>query len=182
MKSGYASLFVIALALAGAQAAHAKGSSAVKSNLDIVRNSVIAQGTVAYETYTHDADTGQDWTYQRSIEVTNLVVDAPNCKLSFHYHVITNGEATADLDSWVPVNNATSISVATEAVLVGRRDAQAGHASWSSHPQPEIYDAVVNQNGTENVFSFYSLAAAQRVAAAFMNAAHACGANPVKDY
>ena len=169
-------------ALAAPAASQAQGS--LSETFDNIRAAIVSQGAVVWEGFAHDSNppAGQaaDWTYQRRIDVSNYSYDIPNCTFDFHYRVTTNGTVGTDIDAGVPLRSARIIKVATEATLVMQRDAQAGHPTWASRLQPEIYDVdVIRDDGADNAFSFYDLPTANRVARLFEHAAALCGVNPV---
>jgi hypothetical protein len=172
-------------ALAVPLAGHAQ--EGLVQTFDNIQAAIVSQGAVVWEGFVHDSapEPGQsaDWTYQRRVEISNYRYDIPNCTFSFHYRVITNGTVSTDLEAGAPLHLARIIKVAPEAQLVSQRDAQAGHPTWASRIQPEIYDVdIIRGDGVDNAFSFYDLQTASRVARAFGHAAELCGVNPALSF
>jgi hypothetical protein len=140
-----------------------------------VKRAILSQGVVAWQGSVHAGDSGENWTYTRSVETTNITLNESVCILSFHYKVITNGEVSVDIDAGIPFGEVESLEATTEAALVQRRDARAGHGSWVSTLTPQIYDIdLVRGDGTENVISFYSSDMANQAIDAIERARQLC--------
>jgi hypothetical protein len=155
--------------------------------LDRITNELIAQGPVAFEGFAHDSDPApgkvSDWTYTKRMEYTAFTNDLSDCQLNFHFKLIVNGDTSDDKDAGVPLRILTAIKVAPEVDLLKIRDAQAGHPTYSSRLQPQIYDIdLIRNNGGTNEFSFYDEEAARRVARLFELAAERCGVTSISHY
>ena len=171
------------LALATPAFSQANGGMSLQDTFDYLKTTINITGAVAWEGFPHDSLNGQDWTYTRRVALSNIRYDLPGCTFWFHYNVVTNGAVSSDVDGGVPFRDVREIKVSTEATLVTKRDAQAGHPTYSTRSQPEIYDVVASRaDGTENVFSFYDMDTANRFAKAAMHAAELCGNTPISDF
>jgi hypothetical protein len=155
--------------------------------LSQIPRALVAQGPVAFEGFAHDsnppAGTVADWTYTKRMEYTAFTNDLSDCQLNFHFKLIVNGDTSDDKDAGVPLRILTAIKVAPEVDLLKIRDAQAGHPTYSSRLQPQIYDIdLIRNNGGTNEFSFYDEEAARRVARLFELAAERCGVTSISHY
>jgi hypothetical protein len=153
----------------------AAGDLSLHDAMAAVKRAILSQGSVAWQGNVRAGDTGQTWTYTRSVETTNITLNESSCILSFHYKVITNGDVSVDIDAGIPFGEVESLEATTEAALVQRRDARSGHGSWVSTLTPEIYDIdLVRGDGTENVISFYSSDMANQAIDAIERARQLC--------
>jgi hypothetical protein len=172
--------FGAALAMLSAVSAPARAQDVeqlpLQDTLDVIKGALASQGAVAYQGNVRDTNTGQTWSYTRSITSTDISTDTDNCFLTFHYTVVTNGTTSTDVPrGGIPFKIIAAVEQDSEVAMIARRDAQAGHASWVSSFSPEVYDVVVDRtDGQQNVLSFYSLQVADRVAAAVRHAWRLC--------
>ena len=54
------------------------------------------QGRIDYSTVAHDSATGQTWSSTFNAEASNLTVDEPGCRISYHWRTVVNGKVDKD--------------------------------------------------------------------------------------
>jgi len=156
--------------------AQSDGGSSLADSMQVVMDTVTAQGPVAFTGSVTDSSNNSSWSYSRTVTITNFKPDVTACTLYFHFSEVTPGNPSQETDGWVPfgqVHDTKVESLEDETVAI---DAKAGHPTWRISMQPEIYVVSAERgDGTVNDFDFYSQDTAMRVAAAIRRATKLCG-------
>jgi hypothetical protein len=134
-------------------------------------------GPINFVVFAHDDVAGNDWTYQRKVEISNLVADSHSCIVQYHFTVTDNGTVRANLDAGIPLKAVENIIVTPEGQRLRETDTAEGHPSYSSRVEPPVFvlKTVRSNNGGLNEFYFPDEDLANRVAKAMVHAVELCG-------
>ncbi len=151
-------------------------SASLSDAMQVIANQVGAQGPINFQGSVHDGATNTNWSYTRTVSVTNFRSDPDACKLFFHFEETTSGQANTEVDGWIPFGLIQDIKVQSLEEELVTLDARAGHPQWQIVLRPEIWTVVATRgDGTTNDLDFYSRDTAMRVADAERRATRLCG-------
>lgn len=176
---------VIALALMGWATAQdvpplppLRGDAAsLKDTMKFIQDKL--PGKVNYVVYAHDNVTGADGLAKRSMEVSEVSVDADRCHIGFHWR-FDNGKNTGivERDDGVFLKSVQEITLSQWDQLIEQGNAKAGHPEVSVKVDPAVFLVRVrspHERSGEFIFNFYDEALADRVAKALQHAVDLCG-------
>jgi len=165
-----------ALSLAPALAAAQSDSATLNESMRYIASTVASFGAVSFTSTVHDSSDNHQWSYNRSVTISNVIPDPATCHITFHFTETTPGNPTVDKDAGIPFQLAREVKVMTLDEEVDQINANVGHPTWLVTTQPEIYVIhVIRTDGKTNDVDFSDLGAAQRVAAAMRRTAQLCG-------
>jgi hypothetical protein len=133
-------------------------------------------GAVNWALYIHDNDAGNDWIVKRKETVSNVVADAPACRISFHEKHEFNTQKEGEGDAWFDLKQVGDIEVMTYEQRKKEMDTAAGHTTWTYRADPPLFVLKVNRKDKlYSEFFFYREELANRVAKAMVHAVELCG-------
>jgi hypothetical protein len=139
-------------------------------------STITSFGAVSFTSTVHDSSNNQQWSYNRSVTISNVRTDPDACTIKFHFTEVTPGHPSVDKDAGIPLNLTREVRVMTLDEEVDQINADSGHPTWLVTSQPEVYVVhVIRTDGKTNDVDFNDLGGAQRVAVAIRRAAQLCG-------
>jgi hypothetical protein len=154
------------------------GKASLEPVLSSIEERLGKQGPLSFDLYVHDADTKQDWTEKRKVEVSHAQIDRVSCGFKMHWNAMVNDNAAQDVDVTVPIAQIEGIQVMTLEQNVKVVDAKEGHAARSYRTDPPVYSLMLYRSNASNVFNFYDPDAADRAATLMAQAVQLCGGAP----
>jgi hypothetical protein len=148
----------------------------LRASLNFVHDRMVSQGRVDYVANLHDTANDQSWSNTFTAEMTNVTVNAPACKISFHWKTTLDGEVKADIETSLPFKLMRKVSVVNREQEI-RTQVASDHPTWVSTVSPPVW--VVTMTGVDNdtrVVDFTNEDAAERVARAVDHIMDLCGA------
>ncbi|HEY1208820.1 MAG TPA: hypothetical protein VGE85_05595 [Terracidiphilus sp.] len=134
-------------------------------------------GKVAYVTFRQDVSDGRTATYTRTSEISNVVADQNQCRISYDRKGTGGGKTYKDENSVFSLRDVQDIVVRPWEQLETEYQAKNGYPNvivTSNNPPITVLE-VRRPHGEENVFLFIDANLADRVAKAMSHAVELCG-------
>jgi len=163
-------------ATAAPQAAAGNGES-LADTMKFIQDSLSGIGTIKFVASVRNSTNGSTFQYTDSYEISNVVADPSQCRVSFHYREWQNGSANQDKDAWFILSSVESVAVEPEQQNITAVAAANGTPNIVvTNTNPSVTALLVRSNGNGiNLLPFADVGLANRVAAAINHAAKLCG-------
>lgn len=167
---------VAALSLAPGFATAQSDTASLDQTARYIVSAITSYGAVAFTSTVHDSSDNHQWSYNRSVTLSNVRSEPDDCTVKFHFTEETPGHPTVDKEAGIPFQQTREVRVMTLDEEVDQINADSGHPTWLVTSQPEVYVVhVIRSDGKTNDVDFNDLAGAQRLATAIRRAAQLCG-------
>jgi hypothetical protein len=167
----------------------ADSGPSLAATMQFIQDQLNGVGVVNFVDYYHDTATGQDWSWQHSIETDHVIADAASCGISFHIREAQNGEVLQpgyngafiqDKDEAIQLRSVGKLIVMTYSDQMNQWGSKGGHPSWSHSTSTTIFSLVPSfptnsDSANAPFFLFYDQDSADRVAKALTHAVELCG-------
>jgi hypothetical protein len=133
-------------------------------------------GSVSYTAFIQDKTAGSS--FQNSVvrQVSKVVADPAQCRVSYHWKIWRNGAVTADKDAWFLLPAVTSVVVEPMSQLLNEENATQGHPNdVVTSTTPPLSALVVRRASIHNEFPFTDIDSANRFAIDVKQAVKLCG-------
>ncbi|MGO9304995.1 MAG: hypothetical protein ACLP3R_15090 [Candidatus Korobacteraceae bacterium] len=134
-------------------------------------------GKVNFVTFFQNTADGSTGTNAFTNEVSNVVADQNQCRISLHWKVTKDGSVTQDMDAWFSLRDVQNIVVKPYAQYQSEVNASSGNPNLicTSINPPLTALLVRRPHGVVNMFPFTDADTADRVAKALTHAVELCG-------
>ncbi|MGD0445551.1 MAG: hypothetical protein ABSA39_16570 [Edaphobacter sp.] len=134
-------------------------------------------GKVSFVSFQHNTTSGEDNINTFTEEVTNVIADANQCRITFHWKATRDGATMSDIDAGVPLRDAQDVVIEPLAQNLNEVNAAAGNPNLiASSTNPPLTALLVRRpHGGVNFFPFTDSQLADRVAKAMTHAIELCG-------
>ncbi|MGD0683021.1 MAG: hypothetical protein ABR990_13345 [Terracidiphilus sp.] len=146
-------------------------------SMQFIQDKLNNLGKVAFVEFMQDVNTGPVGTFTLTNEISNLVGDQNQCRISYHRKMTFNGKTTLDNNDGFSLRDVQDIVVKPWEQYQNEIFARNGTPNYtitSSNP-PIILLQVRRPHGEENVVLFADADLADRVARAMQHAVELCG-------
>jgi len=141
-----------------------------------LQNELNSIGTVSFTNHGQDKTTGSNFQNAFVEQISNVVADPAQCRVSYHWKIWRNGAVTLDKDAWFVLPAVTSVDVEPMGQLLTEENAAQGHSNdVVTSTTPFVEALVVRRGSIHNGFPFTGDASAKRFADAVKQAVKLCG-------
>jgi hypothetical protein len=131
-------------------------------------------GAESYTTFIQNKTDGSS--YQFAYQVSNVVTDSSQCRVSFHWKLWQNGTAMQDRDAGFSLHDVTSVVDEPIGLRIAEQDAANGQPILNTSTTPPVMVLVVHRSdGAPDNLPFTDAALANRTAATLKQAVKLCG-------
>jgi hypothetical protein len=138
----------------------------------------LSVGTVGFTIFGKNTANGATGQYAAVNQISNVVADAAQCRVSYHLTTWRNGAAqpTVNKQAWFTLRDVTSVVVEPGSQLVTENNAAGGHPNMiATSTSPSLTALVVHMPSWVNGFPFKDSASADRAAKNVTQAVRLCG-------
>ncbi len=156
--------------------APAVNSPSLGDTMRTLQGELSSIGSVSFTSHVQNKTDGS--TLQNNLvgQVSNVVADPAQCRVSYHSKVWRNGVVVGEKDAWFILPAVTSVVVEPMNELLTEENAATGHPSAvSTSTTPPMVALVVRRANILNWFPFPNAALANRTAATVTQAVKLCG-------
>jgi hypothetical protein len=133
-------------------------------------------GSVSCTAFIQDKTTGSNFQNAFVEQISNVVADPAQCRVSYHWKTWRNGAVTADKDAWFVLPAVTSVDIEPMSQLLNEENATQGHPNdVVTSTTPFVEALVVRRASIHNEFPFTGDASANRFAIDVKQAVKLCG-------
>jgi hypothetical protein len=134
-------------------------------------------GKVTFLSYTHNTRNGSDTSETDSTEVSNVVANASECHITYHWKVVMDGRLDQDKEAGFHLREVQDIVIKPYAQYQTELDASLGNPHIvTPSTSPDISALLVRRpHGIINLFPIIDANMADRVAKALTHAVELCG-------
>jgi hypothetical protein len=134
-------------------------------------------GKVTFLSYTQNTRNGSNTSETDSNEVSNVVANANQCHISYHWKVIMDGRLDQDKEAGFSLRDVQDIVIKPYAQYQTELDASLGNPHIvTPSTSPEISALLVRRaHGVYNLFPIIDAGTADRIAKALTHAVELCG-------
>ncbi len=155
--------------------ATADNASSLEDTMRALQSELSNIGTVNFAVSGTDTTNGSPFQRRVSEQISNVVADPAQCRVSYHWAERHDDETSPDSDVGVLLRNVTGIVVEAMTQKLTEVNDLAGHANWViASTTPPVTALVVRSSSGEGVFPFTDPALAHRAAATFTQAVKLC--------
>jgi hypothetical protein len=179
------SLAICALALAGSALAQdvplppkpADNGPSLADTMKFIQDKIASIGTANYVVFIQNTKDGSSFNNSMRNEVTGVVADPRQCKLSFHWKAFRDGKSSQDVDSWFSLSHVQDIVVKPYERYQIELDASLGNPQYvTTSVNPPVTALLVRRDdNATHLFPFIDPTLADRVAKALTHAVELCG-------
>jgi hypothetical protein len=138
----------------------------------------LSVGTVSFTILGKNTANGTTGQYAAVNQISNVVADAAQCRVTYHLETWRNGAAqpTVNKQAWFTLRDVTSVVVEPGSQLMTENNAAAGHPNMiATSTSPSLTALVVHMPSWVNGFPFKDGASADRAAKTVTQAVRLCG-------
>jgi hypothetical protein len=138
----------------------------------------LSVGTVSFTIFGKNTANGTTGQYAAVNQISNVVADAAQCRITYHLTTWRNGAAqpTVNKQAWFTLHDVTSVVVEPGSQLVTENNAAGGHPNMiATSTSPSLTALVVHMPSWVNGFPFKDSASADRAAKTVTQAVRLCG-------
>jgi hypothetical protein len=146
--------------------------------MKFIQDKINAVGKVNYAAYWHNNADNTGGTNQFSVEVTNLVANPSDCRVSYHFKSLIDGKTSPpfDRDAWFSLREVQDLIVRTGEQYQKKVNTDGGYPAIEAKIDPPIFVLGARKSGSgESQFMFRDEDMANRVAKALVHAVELCG-------
>jgi len=159
-----------------APGAPADNAALLQETMRSLQSELSSVGAVNFVISGRNTIDGSSFQHAQVDEVSNVVADPTQCRVSYHWRVRRDGAAMFDQDAWLLLRDLTSVGVEPENQELTESDAAAGRPNLiSTSTTPPVTTLIVRVKGEKYPFPFTDGSLAHRAAATFTRAAQLCG-------
>jgi len=158
-------------------AAPADDGPSLATTMQFIQDKLNDIGKVAYVTFRQDVSDGRTATYTRTSEISNVVADQNQCRISYDRKGTGDGKTYKDENNVFSLRDVQDIMVRPWEQLETEYQAKNGYPNvivTSNNPPITVLE-VRRPHGEENIFLFTDANLADRVAKALTHAVELCG-------
>jgi len=145
-----------------------------------IQGEISSIGTVSFSGITDDTSKGNSSQFSTTNQVSNVVADPAQCRVSYHWRVWRNGAAQPAIDknAWFMLHDVSSVAVEPLTQYLNQSNAANGHANLvATSTSPPMTTVVVHTSSWVNEFPFTNTSSASRAAQTIKQAARLCGSS-----
>jgi hypothetical protein len=158
-------------------AAPTTGGPSLAVTMQFIQEKLNGIGKVAFAFSNQNKSNGSTWTETRTNEISNVVADPNQCRISYHRLAAAKGQTYKDENNAFSLRDVQQIVVKPEEQ--DQNDYEAKHGDPNiivTSTNPSITALMINRpHGEENFFLFADANLADRVAKAITRAVELCG-------
>ncbi len=158
--------------------AAANNAPALGDTMKTIRGELISIGTVNFTTFGQNKTDGSALQSAAVNQISDVVANASECRVSYHWKVWRNGAAqpTVDKDSWFLLHDVTSVVVEPLSLYSTDQNAAGGHPNLVvTSTTPSLTALVIHMPRWVNELPFKDSASADRTAKTVTQAVRLCG-------
>jgi hypothetical protein len=143
-----------------------------------IQDQLSSIGTVSFTVFGKDTANGSPYQNATINQISNVVADAAQCRVSYHWKVWRNGAAqpAVDKNSWFLLHDVTSVVVEPLNQFTSHANVAGGHPNLvATSTAPPLTALVVQMPSWFNELPFTNEASADRAAKAVSQAVRLCG-------
>jgi hypothetical protein len=155
----------------------ASNGASLASTMKILQGE-LSVGTVSFTIFGKNTANGTTGQYAAINQISNVVADAAQCRVTYHLETWRNGAAqpTVNKQAWFTLRDVTSVVVESGSELMTENSAAAGHPNMiATSTSPSLTALVVHMPSWVNGFPFKDSASADRAAKTVTQAVRLCG-------
>jgi TIR domain len=148
------------------------------STMKTIQGELSSIGTVSFTVFGKNTANGTTGQYAAVNQISDVVADAAQCRVSYHLTTWRNGAAqpTVNKQAWFILHDVTSVVVEPGSQLVTENNAAGGHSNMiATSTSPSLTALVVHMPSWVNGFPFKDSASADRAAKTVTQAVRLCG-------
>jgi hypothetical protein len=150
--------------------------ASLRDTMKTIQKELGSIGSVNYTAYIQDKTAGSSFQNAVVRQVSNVVADPAQCRVSYHWKVWRNGAVTVDKDAWFLLPAVTSVVVEPMSQLLNEENATQGHPNdVVTSTTPPLAALVVRRASVHNEFPFTDIDSANRFAIDVKQAVKLCG-------
>ena len=149
----------------------------LRDTMSTTQKELSSIGTVSYTTFIQNKTDGSSYQAVNAYQVSNVVADSSQCRVSFHWKTWQNGTAQLDIDTWIALHEVTSVVDEPISQATNEVTAAAGNPERvvTSTTPPVTVVVVRGPSGLVGMFPFADTALAHRTANTLTEAVKLCG-------
>jgi hypothetical protein len=150
--------------------------ASLRDTMKTIQKELSSIGSVSYTAHIQDKTAGS--TFQNSVvrQVSNVVADPAQCRVSYHFRVWRGSAVTVNKDAWFLLPAVTSVGVEPMGQLLTEENAAQGHPNdVVTSTTPPLEALVVRRASIHNEFPFTDIDTANRIATEVKQAVKLCG-------
>jgi hypothetical protein len=150
--------------------------ASLRDTMKTIQKELSSIGSVSYTANLQDKTAGS--TFQNAVvrQVSKVVADPAQCRVSYHFRVWRGGAVTVDKDAWFLLPAVTSVAVEPLSQLLTEENAAQGHPNdVVTSTAPSLAALVVRRASIHNEFPFTDIDSANRLASDVKQAVKLCG-------
>jgi hypothetical protein len=161
--------------IGNAPGATTNNAASLRDTMSTIQAELNGIGTVSFTRFAQDK-TGSSPLQKAFVEqVSNVVADPAQCRVSYHWKMWQNGAVTLDKDAWFLLPSVTSVAVEPESQFLTEGNAASGHPLVVTSTTPPVAALVVRRASIYNGFPFTDATLANRAAQSITQAVKLCG-------
>jgi hypothetical protein len=151
-------------------------AASLRDTMSTIQKELSGIGTVSFTRFVQNK-TGSSPLQKAFVEqVSNVVADPAQCKVSYHWKMWQNGAVTLDKDAWFLLPAVTSVAVESESQFLTEGNAASGHPDLVvTSTTPPVTALVVRRASIYNGFPFTDANLANHAAQSITQAVKLCG-------
>jgi hypothetical protein len=154
----------------------AAGNGTLPATMRDIQDELSSIGTVNFTIFGKDTANGSPYQNATINQISDVVADAAQCRVSYHWKVWRNGTSVTDKNSWFLLHDVTRVLVEPLNQYASHANVAAGHPNLvATSTAPPLTALVVQMPSWFNEFPFTNKASADRAAEAVTQAVRLCG-------